>query len=420
MKKIILVIGILSLLACLPAEVLDRIIAKVGREIILESELNQRIQQLEAAGMLNENITKFDVLNDMIESKLIIQQARKEGYEVDRMQIKSMAEEQIKQISAQFASEAEFKQELKKASLTVLELKNYYIDMITEQRLKEQIINNQIKTKVHITEVEIEEYYEENKDKIPPRPEMVEIGMIMRQIEPGKKTKSETLKEINKIRQRLIEGEDFAQLAREHSECSSGVSGGNLGFFGRGAMVKPFEDTAFSLMPGEISEVVETRFGYHLIKVEDKKDDEVKASHILKKVEATEEDIKATIQLMQNILQELEDGENFSELAKTYSQDDSTAVKGGIIGEFTEQNIPELFKEHLNKIDVGEHTGLIREDSSLYIFAKLRYIPERTHKYTEIYERLRDLVTTEKEMELYDNWINELVQKSYVEILMDE
>ncbi|MCF7793462.1 MAG: peptidylprolyl isomerase [Candidatus Cloacimonetes bacterium] len=419
MKKILLITGILIVAIFLQAEVLDRIVAKVGREIILESDLLKRMQQLEAAGMLNEEVTKFDVLNDMIESKLIVQQAKKEEYEVDKEEIKAMAEEQIKQVSSQFKSEFEFKQELKKANLTVLELKDYYIDMLTEQRLKDQIINSEIKNKIHITDVEIKEYYEENKADIPPRPEMVEVGMIMRTIEPSKETKNKALLEINKTRERLIDGEDFAEVAKECSDCGSAPNGGDLGYFGRGAMVKPFEDAAFALMPGEISEVVETQFGYHIIKLEDKKDDEIRVRHILKKVEATEEDIQATITLMQNVLQKLKDGEDFTELAKTYSQDDSTAVKGGVIGEFAKDNYPELFKEYLAEIEVGKHTDLIREDTNLYIFAKLREIPERPYEYQEVYDQLRNLVTTQKEMELYKNWTNELVQNSYVEILME-
>lgn len=420
MKKILFIISILLIMMVLQAEVLDRIVAKVGREIILESDLIKRQQQLQAAGMLTEEITKFDVLNDMIESKVIIQQAKKEEYEVDKAQIKSMAEEQIKQISSQFKSEFEFKQELKKANLNVLELKDYYIEMLTEQNLKEQIINSEIKNKIHITDVEIEEYFEENKTEIPLRPEMVEVGMIMRMIEPSKDTKNKALLEINKIRERLIDGEDFAEVAKETSDCGSAANGGDLGYFGFGAMVKPFEDAAFALMPGEISQVVETQFGYHIIKLEDKKDDEVRVRHILKKVEATEDDIKATITLMQKVLQKLNNGEDFKELAKTYSQDDSTAVKGGIIGEFAPDNYPEFFKEYLDKIEVGNHTELIREDTNIYIFAKLQVIPERPYEFMEIYEQLKDLVTTQKEMELYKNWTNELVQSSYVEILMEE
>lgn len=420
MKKTIFLTLIIIWAILLPAEVLDRIIAKVGREIILESDLTKRMQQLEAAGILTEDITKFDVLNDMIESKLIVQQAKKEDYKVDKEEIKSMAEEQIQKVSSQFNSEFEFKQELKKANLTVSELKDYYIEMLTEQRLKDQIINNEIKNKVHITDVEIKEYYEEHKSEIPPRPEMVEIGMIMRTIEPSEETRKAALLEINKIREMLIDGEDFADLAKKYSDCGSASQGGDLGYFGRGAMVKPFEDAAFNLMPGEISEVVETQFGYHIIKLEDKKDDEIRVRHILKKVEATENDIKATITLMQNVLQKLDEGEDFAELAKTYSQDDSSAVKGGVIGEFTKENYPELFKDYLDKIEVGEHTDLIREDTNLYIFAKLRIIPSRPYEYLEVYDQLRDLVTSQKEMELYKNWTNELVQNSYVEILIEE
>ncbi|MFC1898502.1 peptidylprolyl isomerase [Candidatus Cloacimonadota bacterium] len=420
MKKIILVLGMVAILLSMNAEVLDRIVAKVGREIILQSDLAKRIQQLEAAGVLSKEITGFDILNDMIESKMIVQQARKEEYEIDENQVRAMAEEQIQQISSQFESEYEFKKELKKANLTVIELKEYYIEMITEQRLKEQIINNEIKNKVHITEVEVEEYYEENKTEIPPRPEMVEIGMIMRSIKPGKDTKKDALLEINRLRDRLIDGEDFAEVARESSDCSSAPNGGDLGFFGRGSMVKPFEDAAFALMPGEISEVIETQFGYHIIKVDVKREGEVKASHILKKVDATEGDIVATIALMENVLTKLDAGEEFAELAKTYSEDDSTAVRGGIIGEFVIDDYPELFKEHLKQIEIGQHTGLIREDTNLYIFAKLKAIPERPYEYSEIYDQLRDLVVSKKEIEIYDNWMNELVQSSYVEILIEE
>jgi peptidyl-prolyl cis-trans isomerase SurA len=420
MKKILLILGMLAILICLNAEVLDRIVAKVGREIILQSDLAKRIQQLEAAGMMSEEITGFDILNDMIESKLIIQQAKKEEYEIDENQVRQLAEEQIQQVSSQFESEYEFKKELKKANLTVLELKEYYIQIITEQRLKDQIINNEIKNKVHITEVEVEEYFIENQSEIPPRPEMVEIGMIIRSIEPGKDTKKDALLEINRLRDRLIDGEDFVEVAKESSDCSSAPNGGDLGFFGRGSMVKPFEDAAFALMPGEISEVVETQFGYHIIKVDVKREDEVKASHILKKVDATEDDIAATITLMENVLTRLDEGEDFSELAMTYSEDDSSAVKGGIIGEFVKDDYPELFKEYLQQIEIGEHTGLIREDTNLYIFAKLIMIPERPYEYNEIYDKLRDLVVSKKEIEIYENWMNELIQTSYVEILIEE
>ena len=404
----------------LRAEVIDRIVAKVGREIILQSELAKRIQQLEAAGMVSREMTGFDILNDMIESKLIVQQAKKEDYQIDQNQIRLLAEEQIQLVASQFESEYEFKKELKKASLTVLELKEYYIQMITEQRLKEQIINGKIKNKVHITEVEVEEFYEEKKDEIPLRPEMEEIGMIMRVIEPGKDTKKDALLEINRIRSLLIDGADFAETARTYSDCGSASKGGDLGFFGKGTMVKPFEDTAFALIPGEISDVVETQFGFHIIKVDVKREDEVKASHILKKVDATENDITATITLMENVLLRLAEGEDFSELAKTYSQDDSSAVRGGVIGEFVKGDYPELFREYIQKIEVGQNTGIIREDTSLYIFAKLRAIPERPYEYAEIYNKLRDLVKSQKEMELYDNWMKELVKNSYVEILVEE
>ncbi len=305
MKRALLIIIALLILVSLSAEVVDKIIAKVGKEIILKSDLEKRMQQLNASGTAMNDITQFDILNDMIEAKLIIQKAKEEEYKVDDQMIKEMAEDQIKQVASQFPSELEFKKELRGAGLSVPDLKDYYIEMMTEEQLKSQIIRHNIKSKIHITEGEVEEYYKENLVDIPPRPEMYKIGMIVRFIKAGKDTKEKVLVEINKIRDKVNEGADFAELAKEYSDGPSAANGGNLGFFGKGMMVKPFETAAFALMPGEISEVIETQFGYHIIKVLEKKGNEVNASHILKIVEATEEDVQANIQLMEGVLQNL-------------------------------------------------------------------------------------------------------------------
>lgn len=420
MKKIWIILLILLITSFSLAKLMDKIVAKVGRDIILKSELEDRIQQMQAAGMIDEDHSKFEILNDMIETKVILQKAEKEGYVIDEFLIKDTADRQIKSVASQFNSEREFKQELEKAGLTVLELKEYYIEQLTEQSLREQIITNKIKNRINLTEAEVKDYYEENKDEIPLRPEMIKVGMIMRNIEPGDETKKELLVKINKIRDKLIQGEKFSDLAREYSDCPSANNGGDLGYFGKGTMVKSFEETAFALMPGEISEIVETTFGFHIIKVEEKKDDTVKASHILIKLKPTEEDILATVQLMENVLQKLRAGADFSEMAKTYSQDDSTAAKGGILGEFTPEEYPELFKKELQKIEIGEYSELIRESNVIYILGKLESIPERPYEYQEIYDQLKDLVRSEKEVELYNNWIKELIKENYVEILIDE
>lgn len=417
-KILILIILIFSI--TLSAEIIDNIVAKIGREVVLKSELETRIQQLKAAGAYNQKVSKFKVLNNMVESRLIIQKAKEEGYETDDIKIKQMANEQIRQVASQFPDEKKFKAELEKSGLNLPELKEYYIQQLTEQNLKEQIIQNEIKSKINITESEVYDYYKDNEEEIPKRPQMVKLGMILRTIKPSDDTIEKILIEINKIRDKLIQGENFSELAREYSDGPTGKNGGNLGWFGKGMMVKPFEKVAFSLTIGEISEVVKTQFGYHIIIINDKKDNEVNASHILKTIEPTEEDIESTLILMDNVLQQLNNGADFSEMAKTYSVDDSTAVNGGILGEFSPDKFPELFQEELKLIEVGEFTSVIRQDNNLYILGKLEKVEERPYKYEEIFSKLKDIVKSNKEMEIYNNWIKSLMQENYVEILIEE
>jgi len=405
-----------SLFNILCAEPLDMIAAKVGREIILKSELDRRVLQLQATGIPATEIDEFEVLNDLIESKLILAEAKAQGFEVDPIQMKEAAEEQVKKVSSQFGTQAEFKQALKQEmGLTIPELKEYYLEMIQEQSLQEQIITDQIRTKISVTDIEVEEYFQEHQSEIPKRPQMSQIGLIVREIKPSDETRNRCLETINKVLDRLNDGEDFDEVLASEA----GVTGGNLGFIERGMMVKEFENSAFALQPGEFSNAVETKFGYHVIKLNEKKGNQIDVSHILCVLEATELDVKSNVELMESVLEQLDDGGDFGELAAKYSEDDESAVNNGILGEFTNETMPYEYSEELAKIETGNYSRLIRDGEKILILAKLADIAERDYSYDEVSDRLQSVVMGEKEQELYQNWTKELVKKYYVEVLLD-
>ena len=320
MKKNIFLLIILFSTIFLYSKVLDEIVAKVDKDIILRSELEKEKNNLKAAGLLTDDLSDRDILNSMIENKVILKYAIDNGYETDEFKIKELANQQIAKLASQFKSEIDFEEQLKKETgLTVSELREFYIKSIKEEKLKQQVIDKEIKSRINLTEAEINEYYNEHKDEFPKRPEMDRIGMLVRKIEPGEKTVKEKLKQIKKIKEMIESGEDFAELAKKYSEGPSKVNGGDLGYFEKGMMVKPFEDAAFKVKKGEVSDVVRTRFGFHIIKVEDIDGEKIRARHILIKLEPSEKDRERTLKIMQEALKKLRNGADFNQIVKDQS-----------------------------------------------------------------------------------------------------
>lgn len=420
MRKIsIFLLLLLSVCFVIQGETVDRIVAKVGREVILQSELDKRYQQMIASGMSEEDFTLESVLDEMIESELILIKAKESDIEIDEYMIKKMAEQELESLKLQFENELEFRQQLKvETGLTIAELKDYYVDLIKEQKLRESVISQEITSQIHVTDAEIEEFYQENLADIPIRKASDRIGMILLKMEPSKATKEELKREIYEIKDKLNKGADFAELAKEYSDCPSAPGGGDLGWVERGMMVKPFEDAAFKLEVGEISDLVETQFGYHLILMREKKDDQIKISHILKTLDASPEDKLRIRELADDIHKQIIKGEDFSVLAQEYSQDDSSAANGGIIGEYPPENYPELFSSYLQSLDYGEITDVIEEGDNLYIFGKLAKVEARPYTYEELYDQLKDQVFGKKQLELYDNMIENLKKTTYIEIYL--
>ncbi len=203
------------------------------------------------------------ILDSLIVAELLFQESKKQG-----IQVKSeTVTEQFMTVKQRFPSEAEFKKVLEENKITESKIR---ADIKRDMAIQ-QLIDKEVDQKVKITDEESKTFYDTNPQRFQP-PERVKASHILIKVDEGasEEKKAEALKKIKEIQQKVQKGEDFAALAKTYSEGPSGPKGGDLGSFGRGQMVKPFEDAAFSMKPNETSDIVETKFGYHLIKVVDK------------------------------------------------------------------------------------------------------------------------------------------------------
>ncbi len=416
MKRTIFAVLLLLLFVAANAELVDKIVAKVGTDIILLSDLQKQLAQMQQAKVLKPDTDPRDVLDQMVEQKLMLQKAKDLNIKTDDNRIKSTAERYLKQVKAKYNNDAAFAADLKKSKLTESDLLKYYVDMLTESALTDQLVERFISNKVKVNEAEMQTFYNATKDSLAIKPLSWKLSMIMREIKPGKDVKVAKLAEIKAIQQRLQQGEDFATLAKAESDCPSKEVGGDLGFFKRGMMVKPFEDAAFALKVGQISDIVETPFGFHIIRLEEVNNDEIRASHILKVVSTTAADTLFERNLMDELSQRFAKGESFASLALAYSMDPQSAADGGYLGEFSADDLPELFSTQIMQTPVGHLTPVLEHEGLLYLFIRTEEVPSRVFTYDEVKDQVKNMLLQRKQMEAYQKWIQELMRESYVQI----
>ncbi|MEE8398344.1 MAG: peptidylprolyl isomerase [Desulfobacterales bacterium] len=208
------------------------------------------------------------VLDNIIGRELLYRESQKQGFLVKTRD----AEARWSSMKDSYPSEAEFRDALNELNFTEDALRLQIERSIALQ----QYIDGTIAPAVSVAEKETRGFYNRNPDYFK-RPETVHARHILIKVhrDDDASQRAAARKKIETIQQKLFSGEDFAALARTFSEGPTGIKGGDLGFFGRGQMVKPFEDAAFALNPGEVSERVRSDFGYHLINVIDKKPESV-------------------------------------------------------------------------------------------------------------------------------------------------
>lgn len=415
MKRKVIIMLFIMMFAMLSAEVMDRIVAKVGTEIILLSDLQKQISQLASTGIDPQILYPENVLGQIIEQKLLVQKAKELNIAADEDAITKYAERYLNDIKSRYPSEADFQVELRKMNTTQRELLKFLADQIRENYLTEQLIEKYISSRIKITEPEMRSFYETSKDSLAVKPTTWELSLILREIRPSVETQERIIAETETLLEKLKAGEDFAALAEEYSDCPSSQQGGDLGYFKRGMMVKPFEDAAFSLSINEISEIVQSNFGYHIIKLTDRRGDEIRASHILKIVQAGEDDSDRERALMQEIRDRIVAGESFGDLAREYSFDTNSKDDGGLLGEFGEQDLPELFLPVIMASEVGVPTEVLQNEGLVYIFIRENESVARVFEYDEVKDQLKDYLFQLRQMEYYDEWMQEAKSKAFIE-----
>jgi peptidyl-prolyl cis-trans isomerase C len=200
----------------------------------------------------------------LIDGEVLYQQSQKEGVKVDKQTVN----EQIKAIKKRFPDEAAYKKALKGMDVSEKDIRV----QIQRGLAINQLIDTNVRQKITVTENESKKFYDNNPNMFK-QPEQAKASHILIKVAPDaeESIKNQARKKIETIQKKVRQGEDFGLLAKANSEGPTAKRGGDLGYFGRGQMVKPFEDAAFALKVGEVSKIVETRFGYHLIKLTDKK-----------------------------------------------------------------------------------------------------------------------------------------------------
>ncbi len=399
-------------------ETADRIVAVVDDEIILESELVSQAQMYAVQQQMDPRQLpqlKEQLLESMINKRLLLAKAIRDSIVVSDSEIQQELERQLQEFEQAYGSISDVADQL---GMSVPRLRREMRDDIRKELMVQRLQGMKFQS-VTVSRREVREFYERYRGELPPVPEQVEVAHIFIIPEEDENVRAKAFERAEEIRDRALAGEDFAELASEYSADSGTRNrGGDLGWVRRGLFVPAFEEKAFSMEVGEISEAVETQFGLHIIKLDDRRGDSVRPRHILIRIERDEESDRPTIERLRELRQKVLDGEvSFEELAQEYSQDADTAPFGGTLGMVPKEELDSDIREVVNALeegDISEPSRINLEDDYGYSIIKLKErSPESEVDFDRDYQFLERFALQEKMEREFEKLIQELREDIY-------
>ena len=405
-------------------DLVDGISAVVGDEIVLESDILEQQNYAIQQGAAQTN--KCEFMEQILSNKLLIYKAKKDTLIQDRTAaIRAQAGDKYNQILSQFPSERAMLDSYKFRSS--YELKNV-IEKMDIDNYYGQSKYALITDKVNITPNEVTDFYNAFKYQLPQVKDEVVLSKIVMFPKLTDAHKQEIIDKLKKIKQDILNGESFENKARIYSDDpGSAANGGLYTNIGRGKMVKIFEATALNLQEGEISDPVESEFGFHIIQLVKKSGKLYDARHILLKAEPNAEEIAAAKAEMEQIRKDILEGKTtFKDAAYKHSDDKNTKFNAGVIpaedGSDRQEkiNLPATVAYQIAGLNKGDLTEVFMDElnqKKAVVLMKVNdIIPEHSLDIATDFERIKSFALNKKKNEVLEKWVKENLADTFISL----
>lgn len=410
-------------------QILDQVVAVVGQEVILKSDIETQYLQFRMQGYIegsSKNI-KCDILKDLIFQKLLLNQAEIDSIVVGESQVEQEMDRRFRYFIQQFGSKEKLEEYYDKS---VDDFKEEMREVVRNQ-LIQQSVQSEIVKNVSITPKEVKAFYKEIPvDSLPLINSEYYVAELVKEPEITEAEKLAVKERLLELRTRILKGESFATLAILYSEDpGSAKKGGELGMYGRGELYPEFEDVAFSLKEGEISGIVETEAGFHIIQMIEKQQDFVNVRHILLRPKISPNQIEQTVNYLDSIYQLIVDSTYSFDVAVRMFSDSPNKISGGLLinmnsgnNSFQAEELdPKVFYT-IDKLKVGQvskpvsYTTAENHDAFRLLQLVNKTEPHRAN-IEQDYDKIYMIAMNRKHQQELDKWVVEHAKKAYIRIV---
>ena len=419
MKKILYILLITSFIEAQQEILLDRVASVVENKIVLMSDVVLAANAVAAQQKINPNTDPLiyqEILESsresMVEQLLIIEMAEQDSVEILEKDIDKALNQQIDNIIAQTGSK-----ELAEAALgkKISDFKRSYRDDMKGKLLAEKYTSS-LTTSISVSRGDVIDFFSVYKDSIPSFPTLYKTHHILIEIKPSEESEKESFKKAMKVKNEILSGLSFEEAAKKYSaDPGSKDQGGNLGYVPRGTFVKEFDRVVFTVEKNILTEPIKTQYGYHLIEVLERTGEKVLSRHILIRTETTDLDKKKTYDIINNIKNDINNFEDFSNAALNFSDDKTSNTNKGFLGmiDLDYYQVPEL-KQEIKNIKTKTVSNPISTDFGYHLIwvdeIKEGGPPNLESNWLE----LEEMALNKKKSDWYNEWIAKIKSQFYI------
>jgi peptidyl-prolyl cis-trans isomerase SurA len=404
------------------AERLEEPVAIVGDRLILRSEWEAQVtlygmqSKQDLSNPAVHDTVGRAILDQMINDQLILIVAERDTtMRIDATQIDEALEDHIATMRRRFNSDGEFQQALSHEGLTERDLRVRFRNDVQNQLLKQKLIQKKL-AEVNVSNGEVREFYNKFRDSLPTQPAAIKLSHILLPITASQASSDSAKARVTSILAEIQGGLDFAAAAKQYSQDPTAAGGGDLGWVSKGDLVGPVEDAAFSLTVGQVSGVVKSPTGLHLIQCVERQKDRVHVRHIFLSLAPTAADTALAKLHADSVAQAVRAGADFCELARDRSGDEESRKNCGELGWYPIDEMYPEFKTSLADAKAGDIVGPVDTKFGWHILRVLDRRPEHKFDIVEDWDKIKDIARQDKTNRVVTDWLKEIRGETYVEI----